>query len=181
MQSSLLFHPTNNILVLALGNDILGDDAAGLIAARELDKRFREQIEIIEAPVAGFALLDFLAGYERALILDSVIGTATTQGTVRELMVEEFRSQSFSSPHYVGLKEIMELARCLDIDFPSKIRILSIEVSDPFVLHEGLSTALVSQIPHFVDEAARILQSWGCDPIIDSNQLKQSADRSGAL
>ena len=156
---------THNILLLALGNDILGDDAAGLVASRELRKQFHGQIDIVETSIAGFALLDYLAGYEKVLILDSMVGTDHSQGSVRELTVKAFRSQAFSSPHYVGLMDVIELAERLEIDFPKDIRILVIEVSDPFVLREGLTQEIDLQLPRFVDEAEKILRSWSCEMI----------------
>jgi hydrogenase maturation protease len=153
----------HDILLLALGNDIMGDDAAGLVAARELERRFGEQIDVIEAPVAGFALLDYLAGYKKVLILDSVLGIAHAEGTVREVTPNEFSPATFVSPHYVGLPDVIALAGKLEIDFPNEIRILVIEISDPFILREGLTPNLDSQIPHFVEEAERILERWKCE------------------
>jgi hydrogenase maturation protease len=156
---------THDILLLALGNEILGDDAAGLLACRELRKQFHDQIDIVETSIAGFALLDHLAGYEKVLILDSMVGSELSQGSVHELTVEAFRSQAFSSPHYVGLMDVIELAERLEIDFPKDIRILAIDVSDPYVLREGLTPEIESQLSHLVDEAEKILQTWSCEVI----------------
>lgn len=152
----------HDILLLALGNDIMGDDAAALVASRKLGRRFGDQIDILEAPIAGFALLDFLAGYRKVLILDSVVGIANAQGTVRELLPKELAPAAFTSPHYVGLPDVLALAEKLEIDFPDVIRILVIEISDPFVLREGLTPILDSHIPDFVDKAERILEDWKC-------------------
>jgi len=46
------------ILLLALGNDIMGDDAVGLVAARALKNEFSDGVDIVEASVAGFRLLE---------------------------------------------------------------------------------------------------------------------------
>jgi hydrogenase maturation protease len=143
-----------------LGNDILGDDAVGLVACRELGKRFQEQIDFVEAPVAGFALLDYLAGYKKVLILDSIVVPPNKVGSVRELAVDDFRDQSFSSPHFVGLNDVIQLASRLQIDFPSEIRILAMTICDPFVLREGLTLAIQTQMTRFVNDAERILRSW---------------------
>jgi hypothetical protein len=58
-------------LLLALGNPLMGDDGVAPLAARALRRRYREDIDIDESPVAGFALLDLLSGYNRALIIDA--------------------------------------------------------------------------------------------------------------
>ena len=150
----------HKILLLALGNDILGDDAVSLFAARELGKRFHDQLDILEAPIAGFALLDLLAGYEKVLILDSIVAPGSVPGAVRELTINDLSTRSFSSPHYVGLSEVLELANRLDIPFPNEIRILAIDVCDPYRLHEGLTEEVNAQLPKFVDEAENILLRW---------------------
>lgn len=154
----------HKILLLALGNDILGDDAVGLYAARELGKQFSGQIEILEAPIGGFALVDILHGYERVLIVDSITSASRKPGLVREIAIDDFQEQSFPSPHYVGLKEIIELAQKLEIPFPSEIRILGIEVTDPYILRDGLSPEIEAHLPTLVREAERILGGWTCEP-----------------
>ncbi len=150
----------HNILLLALGNDILGDDAAGLIASRELQKQFPDHLHVVESPVAGFALLDYLVGYDKVLILDSVVGDRNSQGSVHELSVKDFAEQSFSSPHFVGLRDVIELANRLDVQFPTDIRILAITICDPCVLREGITEELEQQLPRLVNEANTILRSW---------------------
>ena len=47
-------------VVLALGNDILGDDAVGFHAARSLRSEPWEGVDVVETGEAGLALLDHL-------------------------------------------------------------------------------------------------------------------------
>ncbi|HEY6952947.1 MAG TPA: hydrogenase maturation protease [Bacteroidota bacterium] len=151
------------ILLLALGNDILGDDGVGLYAARTLAKKWSHRIEIVEAPIGGFALIDLLHGYDKVLILDSISGVSAKPGTLRELSVDDFHEQSFASPHYVGLKEIVELAVHLEIPFPSEIRILGMEVADASILRKGLSPEIESELPRLIQSAETILVEWACE------------------
>jgi hydrogenase maturation protease len=150
------------VLVLALGNDIMGDDAIGLLAARSLRECLSSEVDVVEMPVAGFALLDYLHGYQRALIIDSISTGESTPGSIRELSLSDLPEDSFSSPHYAGLNEVVALARELDITFPQEIRILVMEVNDPFVLREGLSRDIQRRLPAFVKKAEKILTAWGC-------------------
>ncbi len=61
-------------LVLGLGNDILCDDGAGLYVARELKKTLanRKDFSVAEASLAGLGLLDLLAGYDKAIVIDAI-------------------------------------------------------------------------------------------------------------
>jgi hydrogenase maturation protease len=152
--------PRPHILLLALGNDILGDDAVGLLAARELSEGLKEQIDVKESSTAGFGLLDLLSGYDKVLILDSVAGDTMSAGAIRLLSVNEFTSHSVLSPHFIGLPELTKTARALDIPFPQEIRVLVMNVSDPFVLREGLTKEVDGSLPAYVQQARRILDSW---------------------
>jgi hydrogenase maturation protease len=150
----------NQILVLALGNDIMGDDAAGLIAARELKKKFKTGIDFFEVSSAGFALIDILEGYSEVLILDSVLSENKTGGTIRELSKDEFVQKFSSSSHFAGLPEMMELAGKLDIKFPKQIKALVMEINETGIIREELSPKIMEQIPVFVKRASYILKSW---------------------
>ena len=60
-------------LVLGLGNPILSDDGVGLRVARELENRLDQQeVTVVETSMAGLDLLDLLAGYDRAIIVDAI-------------------------------------------------------------------------------------------------------------
>jgi len=148
------------ILVLGLGNEIMGDDAVGIIASRELRAQWEPGIDVVETPNAGFALLDFLEGYDLVLIIDSVATGTCAPGTIRELSLQDFVQTPALSPHVVGLPEIVDVARRLDIAFPSTIRILTLEVEDPYVIREGLSVGIAPRLRELVRAAEEILMSW---------------------
>ena len=150
----------NNILVLALGNDIMGDDAAGLIASRELKKIFEDKIDVFELASAGFALIDILEGYEKVLILDSVPAETENAGKIRELTKDSFSNHISWSPHYAGLPEMIKLAEKLEINFPEEIRIIVMEIQKSDIIREGLNPEIQNQIPEFVEKSSKILRDW---------------------
>ena len=149
------------ILVLALGNDIMGDDAAGIDAARVLKKEFGGKINIFEVSSAGFLLLDIMEGYEKVLIIDSIpVAAGGRAGSIRELDKVDLSRKFSISPHYVGLPELMELAGRLDIKFPRIIKALVIEINDSGIIREGLSPEIEEKIPLLVEKASIILNKW---------------------
>ncbi len=152
--------PQKKVLVLGLGNEIMGDDAAGILAARELRNRWGEAIDVMETSNAGFSLLDPLEGYKFVLIIDTIVTGTCVPGTIRELSLEDFTQTSAFSPHVIGLHEVVRIARELGISFPSTIRILTMEVSDPFVIREGLSAPIASRLQELVRTAEEMLLSW---------------------
>lgn len=148
------------ILVLALGNEIMGDDAVGIAAARPLLEKFGEDISIIAAPVAGFALLDFLEGYTHVLILDSAVTGKHPVGTVTEFSKEEFQDIHATSPHFIGVPEALTIAERMNITFPRIVRILAMEIEGSQELREGLSPVIQHSLPQFIEKAAGIIKGW---------------------
>jgi hydrogenase maturation protease len=151
-------------LLLALGNDILGDDGVGLAAARALKTEFGGFADIEESAEAGLALMELLEGYERALLLDAIVTGQCPVGTILEFGPEDFNRVLAPSPHYAGMPEILELARRLELTFPSEIRILAIEVENPFELREELTPRVRDALPAFTQKAREILNLWRNQP-----------------
>lgn len=149
----------NKILVLALGNDIMGDDGAALAAAKILRNEFGSVIDIFEVASAGFMLLDLMEGYDKVLIVDTILST-NKPGTIRELSVKELSERQTSSPHYAGLPEIIGLAEKLELNFPDEIRILVIEIEDAFTIRQGLSFQIRGNIPDLVRKVKDIVKLW---------------------
>ncbi|MGB9691271.1 MAG: hydrogenase maturation protease [Candidatus Sumerlaeaceae bacterium] len=145
------------VLVLAMGNDILGDDAVGFLAARALREDFESKAEFVETGEAGLALVELLEGYDKALLLDACVTARHEVGTVLEYGPEDFSRVVAPSPHYAGLPEVLDLAQRLELDFPREIRILALEVEDPFTVREGLSLAVEAALPRFIARARQVL------------------------
>lgn len=148
------------ILILGLGNDILGDDAVGLLAARRLRAFLPESVDVLESAGGGLELLDILEGYDRALLLDSIVTGRSAPGTILEFSSDDFQKVVASSPHYAGVPELLQMARQLRIPFPETIRILAVEVEDPYQIREGLTDSAAQALPALVMRARQVLESW---------------------
>jgi hydrogenase maturation protease len=147
-------------LVLALGNDLLGDDGVGLLAARALAADWAEDAEIVESGESGLALLELLEGYRRTLLLDAIQTCQAPPGTVLELRPEDFDCTEAPSPHYAGLPDVIAMARRLGIDFPAEIRILALEVENPCDFRQTLTPAVERAMPRYIEQARRVLTQW---------------------
>jgi hydrogenase maturation protease len=150
----------NEILLLSLGNDILKDDGVGLFAGREVKKKFNGKIDFVESAESGLALLDYLIGYKRVLILDSIKREDREPGRIVEMRVEELEVSSSPSPHYVGLPMSLQIGKRLGFPLPEEIRILAMEVEDPYTLEEGLTEKVSLSFPDYVKRAEEILRNW---------------------
>ena len=151
-----------NILVLGLGNDILADDAAGLLVARAVRERLREHPEVTveETSMHGMALLDLFVGYEKALLLDAIQTGAHPPGTLLELDPRTLGRVTSPSPHFAGLPEMMAAAEALALDYPTEFRILAVEVSDPLTVGGAMTAEVRDALPVLADRAVGLVEAW---------------------
>ncbi|MCX7719188.1 MAG: hydrogenase maturation protease [Candidatus Sumerlaeaceae bacterium] len=147
-------------LVLALGNDILGDDGVAFAAARALGAEFGGAVDIVMTGEAGLALVEFLAERERALLLDAMVTGRHPPGTVVVMTSGDFRRVLAPSPHYAGLPEVFDLAARLGLPMPDELIVLAMEVEDPYTIREGLTDSVASALPGYVARAGGVLRGW---------------------
>ncbi|MFA5110729.1 MAG: hydrogenase maturation protease [Desulfobaccales bacterium] len=147
------------ILLLVLGHDFLGDEDAGRIAAGLLKDEFRNGVDIIAGPGA-LALLGLLECYDRVLLLDAVYTREVPPGTVLEFCRADFHPDAAPADHYLGLPEVLRLAERMGLEFPRELRILALEVENPWEARQGLGPVTRQALPGFVDRARQVLKHW---------------------
>jgi hydrogenase maturation protease len=156
------------VLVLALGNDIMGDDGIGIAAARALAQVLATDggdADFAVCAESGLGLLDYLHGYRRALLLDAICTGRHASGMVLEFGGADFPKvttlpRSSLIPHYSGLPEVFALAERLGIPFPEEIRVLAVEIEPPEELAEALSQTAQAALPLLVKRARQVLAGW---------------------
>ena len=147
-------------LVVGLGNDLLADDAVGILVARELACRADGRFDVIECSLSGLSLLDVLVGYDRSVIIDAIRTEKVPVGTIIEVDPQLLRSTANPSPHYAGLPEVIKLADQLRVDFPKEIRIFAMEVADSHTIGGGLSEPVAGALGQLVGRVSACLDRW---------------------
>jgi len=147
-------------LVLGLGNDLLADDAIGIVVVRRLSEEIPARADFVESGLHGVALMDILAGYKRAIIVDAIRTGSLPPGTIIELRPDDLRTVRSPSPHYSGLPEMIELAREMELAFPEDIRILAVEIVDPLTLGGAMSPQVSAAMDMLVERVKDRLTRW---------------------
>lgn len=149
------------IRILCLGNDLLADDALGRAAADQLAGAAGGDVEVVYAPSAGFALLDHVTGTLQHLLLVDAIHTGTTDpGTIHEFRVADLVTPAGPSPHYVGLLEVLQLARALDLGAPDDVMVLAVETADEITVGGAMHPLVQAAIPRVRARALTIVEAW---------------------
>ena len=153
--------PAVRVLLLGLGNDILTDDAIGLHVVRQFQSALvgHPEIEVRETTEMGLALLDFITGYSAVLIVDSIQTGRAAPGSLYELDAGALRQLTGRTPHFVGVGETLALGRQLGLTMPEQVKILAIEVEDPFTVGTTLTPALQEALPGIVDGVHAALEA----------------------
>jgi hydrogenase maturation protease len=145
-------------LVLGLGNDLLSDDGFGpaVAAACQANLAARDDVLVCSAAVAGFNLLDLLAGYRRALIVDVVQTGQLPAGTLMEWPLQRApAARTLGGSHQIDLSTALELGRALGYALPSEISLLVAEAADLLTVREQLTPALAMAVPEAVERVMR--------------------------
>jgi hydrogenase maturation protease len=143
------------IIVLGLGNDLLADDAIGHLAVAALEPRLRGRADVEATAMHGLALVDLLAGYDAAVVLDAACTGARPVGEVHEIAADSLARVQNPSPHFAGFPEMLDLADRLDLHFPRKLRIIAVEVLDPYTVGGVMTPAVRAALPELCERAVR--------------------------
>jgi hydrogenase maturation protease len=143
------------IIVLGLGNDLLADDAIGHLAVAELGPRLEGRADVEATALHGLALLDVLAGYDAAVVLDAAVTGAHPVGEVHEIDPATLARIESPSPHFAGFPEMLDLAARLELHFPRKLRIIAVEVLDPYTVGGTMTPAVRAALPGLCERAIR--------------------------
>jgi hydrogenase maturation protease len=115
-------------MVIGLGNDWRGDDAAGLAVARRLRERVPAWVDVLEREGEPVGLLDAWAEAREVLVIDAV-SSGAAPGTIHRIDAARKplpAELSSASTHALGLADAIELARALG-RLPPKLLVYGIE------------------------------------------------------
>jgi hydrogenase maturation protease len=143
-----------SVLLLGLGNTLLSDDAVGIHVVRHIAAGgVVPGVDVKEAEVAGFALLDLLEGYESAVVVDAIRLRDARPGEVVMLDGTGLEpSLHLVAGHQIDLPSALALGRELGRPVPSSVKIVGVQVQDDRTCSETCTPVVEAAIP----EAARI-------------------------
>lgn len=117
-----------NVLVLGLGNVLLGDDGVGPLALARLENDYTvpAPVRLVEGGTLGLALLDELASANHVILVDAV-ATGDTPGTLVRLDGAAVRDavRERLSVHQVGVADLLDAARLLG-SYPQTVVLLGL-------------------------------------------------------
>lgn len=149
-------------LVIGLGNPLVTDDSVGLQVATELKTRLadRPDVEVDEDFWGGLRLMERMAGYGRAIVIDAII-TGAEPGTIHRLTPGAIPTQRSASAHDVSLPTALEFGRQAGLPLPEdeNILLIGIEVENVLDFGETCTPAVQAAVPDAVREVLEALDA----------------------
>jgi hydrogenase maturation protease len=140
-------------VVIGLGNPILSDDSVGVRVARQLKTELgdNDTVEIKELYAGGMRVMDSIAGFEKAVIIDAMQTGLLKAGTIRLIDAADLgAARNLASTHDTNLPTALALGRMLGMSMPNDVKIFCIEARDVETFGEALTKDVERAVPHAV-------------------------------
>ena len=150
---------SKNILILGLGNILLGDEGVGVrVIEQLLSHPLPDEIEVIDGGTAGYELINFFEGKEKVIIVDAV-KTDDTPGSVYKMdlsVVQEDETVQLSL-HQIGLKNVFKMASMMDLN--PEVTLVGIVPKDYQDYNIGLSEEVEKAIPLAIETVLKEIET----------------------
>lgn len=153
---------SGDLLLLGLGNVLLGDDGIGAAALAALERAYRipPAVRLVEGGTLGLSLLGEIA-QARELILVDAVATHDPPGTLVRLdgaaVLEAVRDRL--SVHQVGVADLLDAARLIG-HYPEMVRLLGL-VPGSLGLSVRRTAAVECALPALVEAIVQEVQGLG--------------------
>ena len=140
---------SEQIIIMGLGNELLGDDGAGLVLARMVHGLLPEgTAELVLADLSGMSLMHALEKYDRAIIIDSIQSYDYSPGEcLRSAPGGLLESRRLRGIHDTPLAIALEMGRELKLHLPHYIAVYLMNGMDTHTFSDKLSPAVERALP----------------------------------
>jgi len=151
------------VLIIGLGNPILGDDGVGWCVADAVEARMgagRAGVRVERAALGGLALMERLVGAHRAILIDAMDTGTAPIGTVTSLALEDVSTRPaghLDSVHDAPLTMALAAGRALGADLPTDVAVVAVEARRIDTFDDHLSPAVAAAVPAAVDAVLLLL------------------------
>lgn len=149
-------------VIIGMGNPLLTDDGVGIVVAQAVADRFGSGLmTVIELHTGGIRLMEAMAGFRRAVIVDAMVSGATP-GTVVRFDANNFvtTKNSYSS-HDTDFATAVTVGKLLGVALPEQISFWGIEVAECGTFSQTLTSEVAAAVPRAVEMITAELHDSG--------------------
>jgi hydrogenase maturation protease len=160
-----------SVLVLGVGNLLMGDEGVGVHAAWQLQAMpLPPGVSVVDGGTGGFHLLSYFQDYETIILIDAAMdgGAPGTVALLEPRYASDF-PRSLSA-HDIGLRDLIESAALLR-PLP-RMFLVTVSIGSAQPIGPRLSEPIAGAVPRVVETVLSLLASnKGSVPRIDNNPL----------
>ena len=160
-----------NTIIVGLGNPILGDDGIGWKVAEEVKRQLSSSshhaaqgngsdetggyIDVEFLSLGGISLMEYLIGYQRAILIDAISSDRETGSVIVAKLSElsDYSAFHMTSAHDTSLQNALRLGQTMGADLPEDVTVVGIATKHIYDFSEELSPAVAEAVP----KAAKIV------------------------
>ena len=141
----------SNVLILGIGNVLMGDEGVGVHVIDELQKfDLPPHVECLDGGTGSFLLLEPLQTAARVILVDACIDGADA-GEVRKLQPRYSKDYPKTlTAHDIGLKDLLD-AFYLMGERPPEVTLFAISIPPLQDMKIGLSPAVSAAVPYITE------------------------------
>lgn len=142
------------IVVVGLGSELMGDDAAGLKVIDLLMNYPFDFVDYKKCFSTGFEIMEIIEGYDVAIIADAISTGRFKRGEIVRIEPDQIRySRRISSFHDFDLITSIELGKRLNLKMPEEVIIYGIEIEETL----EFSCEISSEVMEAIKELSKII------------------------
>lgn len=147
------------VLVLGIGNYLMGDEGVGVHLARHLQNMgMPAEIEVVDGGTGGFHLLDYFNQYKTVIMVDAALDDQPvgTIRTIRPKFASDFPRAM--STHDIGMKDLVNVLQLLG----KMTDVWLITVSIESLQQQGieLTPAIEAMMPALIKKVDKLAHSF---------------------
>jgi hydrogenase maturation protease len=146
------------VLILGVGNYLMGDEGVGVHLARQLSTELDDElIDVVDGGTGGFQLMELFETYPTVILADATLDLREP-GSIR-LIKPKFSADfpKAMSTHEIGLKDLVESLILLDKLPQIYLFVMSIEKVQPLSI--DLSPEIRNGLPELKKKVVKLAKS----------------------
>lgn len=162
------------ILVLGVGNPLMGDDGIGprVVDLLQLGYEFAENVELLDAGTMSFSILNLIREADHLIVVDAVRNTGHPAGTVMRLTPEQIApNQIRHSMHDVALIDVLEAVELMG-HAPSAVAI-AVQIADMEEAVLELSAGVEAAVPIAAAATLDELAALGAPAVVSNKDVHE--------
>lgn len=149
------------VLVIGLGNPILGDDGVGWRIVQQVESSLNGNhefedgrlVEFEYLSLGGLSLMERMSGYRDVLVVDSILTGSKPNGTIYSLPLSRLPNLSAghtTAIHDASLATALDVGRTMGMVLPDDVWVVAVEAEYVYDFSEELSEPVRTAVPSAV-------------------------------